>query len=206
MKKLKAFVAMMLLSSFLSSSSIVAATSEPGLAYRKFVIYYGWYSDSEGRPGPDLDRIIRSKPEYVISPYYTSTGLVNLKPEVMDRLHESGIKVLVYVATWNSGRNLDAVFAEMKTRFDGVFFDEVAMLHAQPQVSYYREIYEHAKSFGSDKVVIANPGSILVSESIMSVSDIVSFEHQGALRHTLTGSRDTQPTALWGSRAMTLQT
>jgi hypothetical protein len=69
MKKLKAFLAMMLLSSFLSFSSIVAATSEPGLAYRKFVIYYGWYSDSEGRLGPDLDRIItRSKPEYVISP------------------------------------------------------------------------------------------------------------------------------------------
>jgi hypothetical protein len=48
----------------------------------------------------------------------------------------------------------------MKTRFDcsadGVFFDEVAMLHAQPQISYYREIYEHAKSFGSDKVVIAS--------------------------------------------------
>jgi hypothetical protein len=99
MKKLKAFLAMMLLSSFLSFSSIVAATSEPGLAYRKFVIYYGWYSDSEGRPGPDLDRITRSKPEYVISPYYTSTGLVNLKPEMMDRLHESGTKVLVYVAT-----------------------------------------------------------------------------------------------------------
>lgn len=99
MKKLKAFLAMMLLSSFLSFSSIVAATSEPGVAYRKFVIYYGWYSDSEGRLGPDLDRITRSKPEYVISLYYTSTGLVNLKPEVMDRLHESGVKVLVYVAT-----------------------------------------------------------------------------------------------------------
>lgn len=45
----------------------------------------------------------------------------------MDRQHESGTKVLVYVATWNGGRNLDAVFAEMKTRFDGgadgVFFD-----------------------------------------------------------------------------------
>lgn len=118
-KKLKAFLAMMLLSSFLSSSSIVAATSEPGLAYRKLVIYYGWYSDSEGRLGPDLDRITRSKPEYIISPYHTSTGIVNLKPEVMDRLHESGTKVLVYVATWNGGKNLDAVFAEMKTRFDG---------------------------------------------------------------------------------------
>jgi hypothetical protein len=173
--KLKALLAVVLLS-FLSSAGLVAAAPESSTAaavsYRKFVIYYGWYFDSEGRPGPDIDRIISAKPEYVISPYHTSTGQVNLKPEVMDKFHESGIKVLIYVATGNGWRNLDGALEEMKTGFDngadGVMLDEVAMLHEKWQV-------------GSEKIVIANPGSILVSESVMSVSDILSFEHQWRL-------------------------
>ncbi len=186
--KLKALLAVALLS-FLSSAGLVAAAPESSTAaavpYRKFVIYYGWYFDSEGRPGPDVDRIISAKPEYVISPYHTSTGQVNLKPAVMEKFHESGIKVLIYVATGNGWRDLDGALEEMKTGFDngadGVMLDEVAMLHEKWQVDYYRKIYDYAKSFGSEKIVIANPGSILVSESVMSVSDILSFEHQWRL-------------------------
>ncbi|HJS81262.1 MAG TPA: hypothetical protein VJ742_00340, partial [Nitrososphaera sp.] len=68
--RLKNAVAALLFMSFLSSSGIAHATTEQSSAYRKFVIYYGWYSDAEGRLGPDIDRIIRSKPEYVVSPYF----------------------------------------------------------------------------------------------------------------------------------------
>jgi hypothetical protein len=62
-----------------------------------------------------------------------------------------------------------------------VFLDEVAMLHSDWQVDHYKEIYDYTKSFGSERLVIANPGSILVNEKVMSVSDIVSFEHQWRL-------------------------
>jgi hypothetical protein len=182
--KLKAFIAMIFLS-FISSSTVLAA-SEPGATtYRKFVVYYGWYSDHDGKLSHDIDMIINGKPEFVISPYHTSTGQINLEPEVIDKFHNSGIKVMIYVATGNGGRDLGDVLDEIKTGLgggaDGVMLDEVALLQTQPQVDYYKNIYDYTKSFGSDKIVIANPGSILVSEKVMAVSDIVSFEHQWRL-------------------------
>lgn len=176
----------MIFLSFLSSSTVIAAAPEQGATtYRKFVIYYGWYSDSRGEMGQEIERIIAARPEFVISPYHTSTGQVNLKPEVVDRFHDAGIKVIAYVATGNGDRDLDSVFKEMKAGLDGgadgVFLDEVATLHYDWQVGYYREIYDYAKSFGSERIVIANPGTILINEKVMSVSDILSFEHQWRL-------------------------
>jgi hypothetical protein len=104
---------------------------------------------------------------------------------VIDRFHNEGIKVIVYVATGNADRELEGVLEEIKTGLDagadGVFLDEVATLHSDWQVDHYKEIYDYAKSFGSERLVIASPGSILVNEKVMSVSDIVSFEHQWRL-------------------------
>jgi hypothetical protein len=176
----------MIFLSFLSSSTVIAAAPEQGSAtYRKFVIYYGWYSGHGGELGSEIERIVAARPEFVISPYYTSTGQVNLTPEVFEKFHDAGVKVLVYVATGNGNRELDGVLEEIKTGLDGgadgVMLDEVAMLHSDWQVDYYKEIYDYTKSFGSERLVIANPGSILVSEKVMSVSDIVSFEHQWRL-------------------------
>jgi hypothetical protein len=180
--KLKAFLAMMFVS-ILSSAGMISAAPDAGSTYRKFVIYYGWYLDSHGQMGPEVDRIIKYQPEYVVSPYHTSAGTVNLTPEVMDRFHAAGIKVLVYVATGNGDRKLDSVLAEMKTGFnagaDGAFLDEVAPLHYDWQYEHYKKIYNYAKPLG--KLVVANPGTILVNERVMSVSDIVSFEHQWRL-------------------------
>jgi hypothetical protein len=175
----------MIFLSFLSSSTVIAAPEQGSTAYRKFVIYYGWYSDGRGELGPEIDRIIAARPEFVISPYHTSTGQVNLNQEAIEKFHSAGVKVLVYVATGNGDRDLGDVREEIRTGLeggaDGVFLDEVAMLHSDRQVDHYREIYDYTKSFGSEKTVIANPGSILVSEKVMSVSDIVSFEHQWRL-------------------------
>lgn len=177
----------MLFLSFLSSSTLIAAAPEQGAAaaYRKFVIYYGWYSDGRGELGPEIERIIAARPEFVISPHLTSTGQLNLTPKVVDRFHEAGIKVIAYVATGNGNRDLDSVFKEIKAGLDGgadgVFFDEVATLHYDWQVDHYREIYEYTKSFGSERLVISNPGTMLVNEKLMSVSDILSFEHQWRL-------------------------
>ncbi len=196
--KLKALLAMIFLSFLSSSTTVLAAASEQGLssssvstsssattAYRKFIIYYGWYFRNDDKLGNDINRIINAKPEFVISPYYTSSGEVNLKPEVISMFHDNNIKVMIYVATGNAGRNLGSVFRDIKVGFDsgadGVMLDEVATLQAQWQVDYYKRIYDYAKSFDRGKIVIANPGSILVSEKVMSVSDIVSFEHQWRL-------------------------
>jgi hypothetical protein len=183
--RLKGFLAVIFLS-FLSSSTVIAAAPEQGsTTYRKFVVYYGWYSDSRGELGSEIDRIIAARPEFVISPYHTSTGQVNLSLEVIEKFHDAGIKVLVYVATGNGERDLDDVLKEIKTGLDSgadcVMLDEVAMLHSDWQVNYYNEIYDYVKSFGSERLVIANPGSILVNEKVMSVSNIVSFEHQWRL-------------------------
>jgi hypothetical protein len=182
--KLKAFLAMIFLS-FLSSSTVIAAPEQGSTTYRKFVIYYGWYSDGRGELGPEIDRIIAAGPEFVISPYRTSTGEVNLTPKVVEKFHEAGVKILAYVATGNGNRELEGVLKEIKEGLDGgadgVFLDEVAMLHSDWQVDHYKEIHDYTKSFGSERVVIANPGSILVNEKVMSVSDIVSFEHQWRL-------------------------
>jgi len=176
----------MIFLSFLSSSTVIAAAPEQGSsAYRKFVVYYGWYYNHGGELGPEIERIIAARPEFVISPYHTSSGQVNLKQEVMDKFHGEGIKVMVYIATGNGGRDLDDVLQEIKTGLDGgadgVMLDEVAMLHYDAQVEYYKKVYDYVKSFGSERLVIANPGSILVNEKVMSVSDIVSFEHQWRL-------------------------
>ncbi|HEX7033228.1 MAG TPA: spherulation-specific family 4 protein [Nitrososphaera sp.] len=92
---------------------------------------------------------------------------------------------MVYVTTGNGNRDLEDVLRDIgtgpDTGADGVFLDEVAMLHSDRQVNLYREIYDHVKSFGSDRIVIANPGSKLVSEKVMTASDIVSFKHQWRL-------------------------
>src|SRR5688572_9005939 len=110
----------MIFLSFLSSSTVIAAAPEQGTTtYRKFVIYYGWYSDGRGEHGPEIERIVAARPEFVISPYLTSTGQLNLTPEIMDRFHEAGIKVIVYVATGNGNRDLDSVFGEIKAGLDG---------------------------------------------------------------------------------------
>jgi hypothetical protein len=189
--KLKKAILALLFLSFLSSSSVVSAAPEnsAGGTYRKFVIYYGWYSDGDGRLGHDIDRIIKSKPEYVVSPFYTSSGQVNLTPAVISKFHDGGVGILAYIATGNAGRNLDSVISEIKTGMEagaaGVMLDEVALLDQRWQVEYYEKIYEYVKSYGNDMAVVANPGSILVSESVMSVSDIVCFEHQWRLASAL---------------------
>lgn len=176
----------MIFLSFLSSSTVFAAAPEQGSTiHRKFVIYYGWYSDSKGELGSEIERIIGARPEFVISPYYTSTGQLNLTPQVIEKFHAAGVKVLVYVATASGNRELDGVVKEIKTGLDsgvdGVFLDEVGTLHSDWQVDHYKAIYNYVKSFGSERTVIANPGSILVNEKVMLVSDIVSFEHQWRL-------------------------
>jgi hypothetical protein len=190
-RKLAMAIAINLVIAFLPVIMASPASSSPAdlaLGYKKFVVYYGIYKNNQGQITPDLDRIANARPELVISPYYTLSGQVNLVPEVMKRFHDNGIKVIAYVSTANSGRDINSVLQEIKAGFlagtDGVMLDEVPRLDSDIQFNYYERIYVYVKSFG-DKTVIANPGSILVSERIMSVSDIVSFEHQWRLAPSL---------------------
>ena len=136
---------MIFLSILSSSPTVIAAASEQGpsssstpITYRKYVIYYGSYYTHDGKVGPEVDRIINAKPEFVVSPHHSSAGEVNLKPEIMKLFHDNNIKVMVYVATGYASTDLGIVFDEIKTAFDssadGVMLDEVAMLQTQLQV------------------------------------------------------------------------
>ena len=195
-------MAALLFLSFISSSTAIAAPSEQSGPYRKFVIYYGWYADGEGRLGQDINRIIRSNPEYVVSPYYASSGQVNLTPKVIEKFREGGVALLAYVATASASRDIDSVLAEIKTPLEagvgGVMLDEVATLRSDWELQYYKKIYDFVKSYGSEKVVVANPGSILVSESVMTVSDIVCFEHQWKMALALDWFSKYPPTRYMG--------
>lgn len=174
--------------SILPMSTVLANSGQkaPGITgSHKFVIYYGWYYNQNGTITQDIERIVNVKPEFVISPYYTSSGSINLKPEVLKKFHDNGIKVLAYIPTGNGKRMLANVLDELKTTFgngvDGIMVDEVSLLYTQSDLDYYKKIYDYAKTFGNEKIVVANPGSVLVSEAVMSVSDIVSFEHEWRL-------------------------
>ncbi|MEO9320554.1 MAG: spherulation-specific family 4 protein [Nitrososphaera sp.] len=184
MKRLLRGLAALLFISFLSSATPTGVTAaDQSLTHRRFVIYYGWYFDEHGILQNVVSSILAAKPDLVISPYHTSDGQVNIRPDVMNTFHSNGIKVIAYVATGDAKRDVNSVLGEIKSALsagaDGVMLDEVSLMQTDDQYSYYKQIYNFVKQQGgSDKLVIANPGSVLVGERVMQVSDIVSFEHQ----------------------------
>jgi spherulation-specific family 4 protein len=158
-----------------------------------FVLYYGGLID-ENNPSiktAETQKIILAKPEMIILNKYFLNGSLNLTPEVNDEFHNAKIKIIAYVSTNNTARKLDVVIKEIDKQFsnskiDGVFIDEVSDLTKDSDFDYYSSIYKHVKTnFGLDKVVIMNPGQT-VSERIMQISDIVSFEENWAYSKNMT--------------------
>jgi hypothetical protein len=54
--------------------------------------------------------------------------------------------------------------------------DEVTNVASEKDFAYYSTIYNTIKDKNETKLVVMNPGHFEVSESIMKISDIVSFE------------------------------
>ncbi len=158
-----------------------------------FVVYYGSLinEDNPSIKTDEAQKIIQAKPEILILDKYFSNGALNLTPELNDEFHDAKIKIVTYVSTNNTGKKLDDVIKEIDKQFsnskiDGVFIDEVSNISKDSDFNYYSRIYMHIKaSFGSDKIVIMNPGQS-VSERIMKISDIVSFEENWIYSKNLT--------------------
>lgn len=117
----------------------------------------------------------------LVSEYYSELGELNLTPELNEKFHGAGTKVVTYTWTNYGERNLQETLAEidreMSAGADGVFIDEVSNLRTSAEYQYYSAIYKYVKdSYGPEKIVIMNLGSYKVTERVMSVSDIVSLE------------------------------
>lgn len=98
-------------------------------------------------------------------------------------LHQANIKVVGYVHSNYSNRDLQAVKSDIDLylkhfNVDGIFIDEVAS--NQEKLNYYHQIYQHIKSQARQYQVIINPGTDLDESYVRKpVADVaVIFEHQ----------------------------
>jgi hypothetical protein len=97
-------------------------------------------------------------------------------------LHQAGVKIVGYVPTNYTKRDLQAVKADIDLyikhfNVDGIFIDETA--NTQDKLSYYQQIYQHIKSRSSRYQVILNPGTDIAESYIHEpVADVlVIFEN-----------------------------
>lgn len=97
-------------------------------------------------------------------------------------LHQAGVKIVGYVPTKYTQRNIHAVRADIDLyikhfNVDGIFVDETA--NTQDKLSYYRQIYQHIKSQSPRYQVILNPGTDIAESYIREpVADVlVIFEN-----------------------------
>lgn len=77
-------------------------------------------------------------------------------------LRQAGVKIIGYVSTNYTKRDLKAVKADINiyTRYfkiDGIFIDEAA--NTLDKLNYYQQLYQHIKDQSIDYTVIINPGT-----------------------------------------------
>jgi hypothetical protein len=97
-------------------------------------------------------------------------------------LHQAGIKVIGYVPSNYSNRDIQAVKTDIDLylkyfKVDGIFIDEAAS--STEKASYYQQLYQYIKSKSTNHNVIINPG-VNVDEDYISqgVADtIIIFEN-----------------------------
>jgi hypothetical protein len=92
-------------------------------------------------------------------------------------LRQAGVKLVGYVATNYTKRDLQAVKTDIDLyikhfNVDGIFIDESA--NTQDKLSYYQQIYKHIKARSSRYQVIINPGTDITESYIQEpVADVV---------------------------------
>jgi Spherulation-specific family 4 len=97
-------------------------------------------------------------------------------------LHQAGIKIVGYVPSNYSKRNIQAVKSDIDLytthfKIDGVFIDEAAS--SIEKANYYHQLYQYIKSKSTSYNVIINPG-VNLDESYLAqgVADtIITFEN-----------------------------
>ncbi len=97
-------------------------------------------------------------------------------------LHQAGVKIVGYVPTNYTKRDLLAVKTDIDLyikhfNIDGIFIDETA--NTQDKLAYYQQIYKQIKSRSSRYQVILNPGTDITESYIHEpVADVlVIFEN-----------------------------
>lgn len=150
---------------------------------RVAVVYYGWLVDASGNPNNIALRIAAKSPSILIAAADTEEPeYVNLSPQVLSLFRNLGTLVLAYTAAGEVPLEdvKDNITRCMSLGVDGIFVDRVPnFLDAnQSTVDYYSEIYRFIKSYGSQKLVVANTGVWNMGEAVMSVTDILCVEHE----------------------------
>ena len=97
-------------------------------------------------------------------------------------LHQAGVKIVGYVPTNYTRRDLNAVKADINLyikhfNIDGIFIDETA--NTQDKLDYYQQIYQYIKSRSKRYQTILNPGTDIAESYIREpVADVlVIFEN-----------------------------
>ncbi len=94
-------------------------------------------------------------------------------------LHQAGVKIVGYVSTNYSNRDIQSVKQDIDlyTKYfniDGIFLDEAA--NTQAKLSYYRELYQYIKSRSTLDRVIINPGTDLLESYLREpVADLFAI-------------------------------
>jgi len=162
---------------------VTVEAAQSGSSGKLAVVYYGWLiGDASGSPSQDAYRIAAKHPDILIAaPFTLEPRYVNLSPQVLSLMKNAGTLVLAYVHTDYGNRPLEDVKKDIADALslgvDGLFVDEAYNFLDDSKLSYYSQIYEFVKSYG-DKLVVLNTGVWQSGESVMTVSDVLSVEHQ----------------------------
>lgn len=144
-----------------------------------FVLYYGELLGDKGALTKDAEKIVTAAPNFlVVADVYFANALV---PRT---IHEANttIRVLAYIATsYGNLTSFEAVLgmirSAMLSGYDGIFFDEVSDGDDRQIVNFYFRITNEVRLFGSNKLVIFNPGVIALPGWHFDAADIVSVEN-----------------------------
>lgn len=145
-------------------SSALSASAEPQMP--SAILYYGPMDSSA------TGRIASVHPSIAI----LNTDTDGITADGIRQLHDAGTKIIGYMTIGYEGVSLSDAISHAKSILsngaDGIFVD-----NTNPSGdSYMSQLYSAAKDSGG--MVISNPGTASLDESIMSTCDIVSFEHQ----------------------------
>ncbi len=147
-------------------------------------IYPNWY-DKNNYAWKQV--ITAAKKVSIIAIINPNSGPNNAPPNTdyqqgIKDLHQAGIKIVGYVPSNYSNRDIQAVKADIDlyTKYfqvDGIFIDEAAS--SIEKSNYYQQLYQHIKSKSPSYNVIINPGVNLAEKYLnQRVADIIiTFEN-----------------------------
>lgn len=135
-----------------------------------YVLYYGGFDSRVA------EAVLAVKPTLLVTNYYA------IDPEIRNEFARNNISVIAYLPIHWTDRELDSTLDEARALLrdgaDGLFIDEATTVTTDWEFWYHGRIYETAKQFDENALVIINPGTASIAEQSMQVADIICFEHE----------------------------